>query len=264
MNTPINLKLTNNFLLILSGLPSSGKSTFAKEIKKIVEDHSRRTVKIVDPDVIRTELSPRFDFRLEKKVRKKHLELVENSLKNGIITISDDLNYYSSMRHQLKEIAEKLNKKFYIAHISTPLKICLSWNKARGMPIPNSVINKIFKKFDNFNHYRWDTPVFNPDMSKIDDLETYVINLLKSLDLESKKETTRVSSSNQFAQNLDIITRKMVSELLKTPSYQKYKKKILRLRKFYIKEQVAYKKSNEKIEEDFTNFLKHNLKTNKI
>ena len=74
----------------------------------MIETNSNGIVNIVDPDLIRAKLSSKFDFKIEKEVRQKHLAQVENFLKNGMITISDDLNYYSSMRHELKEIAERL------------------------------------------------------------------------------------------------------------------------------------------------------------
>ncbi|TFG25829.1 MAG: adenylyl-sulfate kinase [Promethearchaeota archaeon] len=264
MKSPIKFNFPDNFLIILAGFPASGKSTLAKELKLIIEKCSVRSVKIVDPDLIRSEIAPRFDFKLEQKVRKRHLELIEISLSNGIIPISDDLNYYSSMRHQLKEIAERLNKKFFIIHVSTPFETCLSWNNVRGNPIPNSVIKKIHKKFDYFHRYQWDTPVFKIDMSKVDNLESYVIDLLNSLDLKSKEENVISPISDNFAQKLDVVTRQIVSEFLQSQNYQKSKKKILKLRKLYLKEHVKNVRSQEKIEEDFTYFLKTNLKTNKI
>ena len=264
MNSQIKFNFVDNFLIILAGFPASGKSTFAKEIKIIIEKHSTRLVRIIDPDQIRNEISPRFDFKLERKVRKRHLELIEDSLKEEEIAISDDLNYYSSMRHQLKEIAKKLNKQFYIIHISTPFETCLSWNNARGSPIPNTVIKKVYQKFDYFDHYRWDTPIFEVDMSRIDNLETQLIGLLSSLDVRANQENEERPYSDTFAQKLDLVTRQIVSEFLQAPDYQKHKKKILKLRKLYLKEKISIKRSQERIEEDFISYLKTNLKTNKI
>ena len=253
----------NNFLIILCGLPASGKSTFAQKIKELIEANSNQIVKIVDPDVIRKSLSPKFNFTLEKNVRNKHLANIEYYLKQGIIAISDDLNYYSSMRHQLKDIAEKFDKKYYIVHISTPLETCLKWNKLRGIPIPNNIIHKINKKFDNFLNYQWDSPKLVLDMSNTDDLEPKITNFLNFLEDELKKGTVEYSPSNKFAEQLDIITRKIISELFQDKDMLKDKSKILKLRKTFIKERLKGNKFSKNLKEDFIKFLNENVETNK-
>ena len=253
----------NNFLIILCGLPASGKSIFAQEIKELIETNSNGIVNIVDPDLIRAKLSSKFDFSIEKEVRQKHLAHVENFLKNGMITISDDLNYYSSMRHELKEIAERLQKNYYIIHISTPIETCLKWNEVRGNPIPNNVIQKVNRKFDDFSMYQWDTPSLIFDMSKRDDMELKITNFLSSLELKLKKRSIRDSTSNEFAEQLDIITRKSISELFQDKNMLSKKSKILKLRKNFIKERLRNKRFSENLKEEFINFLKENIETNK-
>jgi tRNA uridine 5-carbamoylmethylation protein Kti12 len=254
---------SNNFLIILCGLPASGKSTFAQEISELIEANSTQIVKIVDPDQIRNQISPTFNFTLEKNVRNKHLVDIEYFLKRGMITISDDLNYYSSMRHQLKDIAEKLNKKFYIIYISTPVEVCLKWNKVRGSPIPDSVLLKVDNKFDNFQNYQWDTPSLILDMSKTSDLKHNITTYLNSLQFELKKKQMKKSSSNQLAEQLDSITRKIISELFQDKRMLNDKSKILKLRKQFIKKTLGSKKFSKNMKEDFIDFLKENVDTNK-
>ena len=56
-----------NFLIILCGLPASGKSTFAHKFKSIVENVNDQIVSIVDPDKIRKNLySGNFNYKKEK------------------------------------------------------------------------------------------------------------------------------------------------------------------------------------------------------
>ena len=100
--------ITKNFLIILTGLPASGKTTFARMLKKGLEKKiNSHKIKIIDPDEIRTSLSyGKFDPTKEQIVREKNLAKVEKSLKEGYIVISDDLNYYTSMRHDLKNISD--------------------------------------------------------------------------------------------------------------------------------------------------------------
>ena len=153
--------IKDNFLICLVGLPASGKTTFAYQLKGTIEKNIENfNVIIIDPDKIRDQLSPKkFDHRIEQSVRERNFKAINTSLKDNNIVISDDLNYYSSMRHDLKKIADRLEIKFFIIHIATPLKICLNWNKKRGKPIPKSVIKKVYNKFDTFDKYNWDHPI---------------------------------------------------------------------------------------------------------
>ena len=111
-----------------------------------------------------------FNFKNEPIIREKNIQLVEEHLSKEEIVISDDLNYYSSMRHDLKLIADKLNVRYYIIHITTPLIICLNRNEKRGKPIPNKVIHNIYSKFDNFDKYKWDSPFETYDFAEPSDL----------------------------------------------------------------------------------------------
>jgi len=163
------LLIKDNFLICLVGLPASGKTTFAYQLKETIEKLIENfDVIIIDPDKIRNQLSPKkFDYRKEQIVRERNFKAIYASLQDKNIVISDDLNYYSSMRHDLKEIADKLEVKFFIIHITTPLKTCLNWNKKRGKPIPNKVIKKVYNKFDKFDKYNWDYPIIEYDPSVI-------------------------------------------------------------------------------------------------
>lgn len=260
-----------NFLVCLTGLPSSGKSTLARRLKQeILKQDPRQEIKIIDPDIIRTKLTgDMFDPEKEDVVRKKNLKAIEKALKKGKIVISDDLNYYSSMRHELREIADNLNLPFFIIYISTPLETCIEWNVDRGLPIPNEVIYKINNKFDYFEKYEWDTPdlVINP--SKGDDLTPKIRNFLIMVRKEFQKLRTKGDSPphpiknhhDEYAQKLDILTRETVSELLKEPHNREVKSKILAARKHFIKKNLDKAIQISKIPEKFKKFLKKQVDT---
>ena len=123
-------------LIALTGLPASGKSYFANKLNQHFKKKSDQfKVKVVDPDRIRSEITPnKFHHEKEQIVRKLSLNEVKNALENGFIVISDDLNYYTSMRHDLKRIADDLKRKLFIIHIATPLEVCIEWNQKRDQP----------------------------------------------------------------------------------------------------------------------------------
>jgi len=260
----------DNYLICLTGLPASGKSTFANKFKAALEkSYDKIRVKIIDPDIIRQKLSPdKFEPDKEQNVRKKNLEIIRRELKRGFLVISDDLNYYSSMRHDLKEIAESFRINFIIIHIATPIEICLKWNEARGSPIPNEVIKKIQDKFDNFDKYSWDYPEViidpsanNDNKSKVGEIIKNHRERLKKIKLMKKKETNNILvHSNLYVENLEKISRNYVSKLLQSPIHFPFKNKILRLRRVFVKNirNTVLKKAD--IKKSFKKFLEKELK----
>lgn len=236
--------VNKSFIVCLAGLPASGKTTFAKVLRNNIKKKvNTEKVVIIDPDVIRQSITPlKFDFKLEPEVRNKNLKKIRVKLQEGNIVISDDLNYYTSMRHDLKKLSEDFNICLFIIHISTPLDICLKWNKARGKPIPNKIIRRINRKFDNFYKYNWDIPEDNYDMSHIQDLNKKVENLVEEFiekvnnpkklpELEGKAK----KDFNIENENLDKITRDYVGKLFQDSKLTTMKKPILKARKFFVK-----------------------------
>ncbi len=255
----------SNFLIILVGLPASGKSTFAFKLKEELELKFHNKVKVIDPDIIREKVFPNsFDFKNEPQIREKNILSVRKHLNKGYIVISDDLNYYSSMRHDLKLIADSLNIKFYIIHISTPLRLCVKRNEERGKPIPNEVIENIYNKFDNFDKYKWDTPYETYDINQTRDTVQFIENLTDKLALNLQeqikcKDPLKKISSISIREKIDLITRKYVGELLKNPKYHISKKAILEYRKSFIKKQSDNLIEEDKILKDFKLYLAKHL-----
>ena len=251
------------------GLPASGKTTFAHILKKKLNLYFRSEVKIIDPDLLRDTLSPKiFDFQNEPRIREETLKKVRKYLKKGSIVISDDLNYFTSMRHDLKSIADDFNKNFYIIHISTPLELCLKRNENRGKPIPNKVIQKIHNKFDNFKKYRWDYPLKTYNSTQSSDSVKFIEDLMDEIAEDLKKTHThtnvRKSPHSSDLEALDLITRKYVGRLLDVPQNRSHKDDILKYRRFYIKKKTNNLSDTNVILEDFKRYLAKNLKINLI
>ncbi len=234
----------NNFLICLAGLPASGKTTFAKSLKGYIEKYfSSLKVKIIDPDIIRNSLiSGNFDPTKEKLVRQDNLREIKDALIKDYIVISDDLNYYVSMRHDLKNISDKLNVFLFIIHISTPLEVCFKWNDIRGKPIPNEVIQEVYDKFDSFDKYRWDKPVLTVDLSLNQDLMTIAEKVMEKLNFIRKKfkfepkSKKIISLETKYRQELDSITRQIVGDILRDSEYHPKSRQISKYRKEFIKQ----------------------------
>ncbi|TXT59796.1 MAG: L-seryl-tRNA(Sec) kinase [Promethearchaeota archaeon] len=260
--------LVKKFLICLAGLPASGKSTFSNTLKESIEKkYPIIKVKIVDPDILREQImGETFQPEKEELVRKANLTAISNSLQNGYAVISDDLNYYASMRHDLKDIAQKYEVPFFIVHISTPLEICLKWNDKRSNPIPNKVIYEVKEKFDYFNKYKWDEPDAVYNLAEYVEIENAAENFLqyleKSVELKKKqkdksKETRTEDQS--YHESLDKITREVVGKFLKQEIYQDKKGEILECRKKYLKQELDSQMKKQEIRDDFSSYLKKAL-----
>jgi protein KTI12 len=259
---------SKNFLICLTGLPASGKTTFAKTLKLILEKKlSLLSVQIIDPDIIRNKIAPnRFEYNLEPIVRERNLAEIKAELSKGKVVISDDLNYYSSMRHDLKKIADNFPINFFIINIVTPVEICLKWNEKRGKPIPNEIISKIHEKFDDFGKYKWDYPIVKLDISQIKDLnkktEDIVEDMIKKVSASHiifQRDNIEENSVNWDNQNLDKITRIYVGKLLENPKLMKFKKKIIKTRKTFVKLNKNKALKEFEIATAFKKYLEKNL-----
>ncbi len=218
METKQNMQNNNSVLVILCGLPSSGKSWFARALADYLISHiQHHSIHILDIDKIRFELfGEEFLPENESFVRETAIMQAHEYLQSKSVTIIDDVNYYNSMRQDFKQIAEELNQQFIIFYISTPFEICLEWNKNRKNRIKESIILNIAEKFDVPGmKYLWDTPFDNIDLSKEDPvhkivlLSDHIIDLLSSKNISLKSKVSEPKFFDKL--DIDIFTRMFVN-----------------------------------------------------
>ncbi len=165
-----------SFLVILCGIPCSGKSTFAKEVANLLEKRFEYSAVVVTSDTFRRMIPTyqyRFEPKLEQFVRDATYEIIRNGLRNGLLVISDDINYYASIRRRLVRMAQECRADYVIIYINTPLEAAKEWNRKRGEPIPNTLIEDIYYKLDEpGKEYKWDMPfmVLDPSKSRVQEL----------------------------------------------------------------------------------------------
>ncbi len=201
------------FLLALCGLPASGKTTLAEQIRKSLKPRSK--VEIVSSDRWRDqEYYSRFEPENEHRVRQAALESTTSILSRGLSVIHDDTNYYSSMRHELYAIAKESRCAFAVVHVCTPLEVALKWNQSRANPLPEGVLLKIARNFEPpGSKYEWDRPVAVVDLSrtKSEDAAPKIAKAIR------EQETTYEETTGDHepeADNLDIATRQAVASFL--------------------------------------------------
>jgi len=156
------------FLIILCGIPCSGKSTLAKRIGTLMEERFKCAVVVVPSDAFR-DMVPNYKAQFEELEHFVHgatYAVIQEALMNGLVVISDDTNYYQSIRRRLVKIAQQCKSGYAIVYVNTPLEVALEWNKGRGEPVPNGVLEEIGYKMDEpGKQYKWDAPLISVDLS---------------------------------------------------------------------------------------------------
>ena len=182
------LSVMHPYLLILTGIPASGKSTLAGIIAEILIEKDIPVV-IVSSDKIREMvLNDHFDPDYESFVMDSMRSCIFNALKHGFFVICDDLNYYESMRRKLKDIASETGNEYGIVFVSTPPEIAKEWNRKRGGKIPEELIDEVYYKLDiPGKKYRWDRPIYTVDLSE-ESPEKAVEEILRKIERSFRKK----------------------------------------------------------------------------
>ncbi len=111
-----------------TGLPCSGKTTIAKEVKKILEEKGM-DVELLDGDTVRDYIRNK-DF--SKEGRNKHLRYIALMAKllaqRGVIVLCSFVSPYRENR----DFARSISENFVEVYVNTPLDICIQ-RDVKGM-----------------------------------------------------------------------------------------------------------------------------------
>lgn len=241
------------FLLVFCGVPSSGKSTLASRTAEILEEKFQYSTAVVSSDAFRRMLPTyerTFEPGLEDFVRGATYRVIQEALRWKLIVISDDMNYYRSIRRQLKRIAERAKAHFGIIYLTTPLETALKWNSQRGTPIPDSLVEEVYQKLDRPGEkYRWDSPLLTLDPSRegVEALATLIASKIDEKEKESiQPSTTRSRQRSQASiskAELERETRRAVGEVIKRYGNLDLAQDLTELRKKTVAEAIRKRSS---------------------
>lgn len=123
-------------LIMLSGLPASGKSTKAKEI---IEEYGNFVR--VNKDLLRTMLHfDRFTGRNAGLVIDAEKALAKYFLENEVNVVVDDTNLGEKYEQFWKQLCKDINAKFEKLFIDTPMEECILRDLDREKPVGVTVI----------------------------------------------------------------------------------------------------------------------------
>lgn len=111
------------FVIWLTGIPGSGKSTIAKKLKEALESRELCTEHL-DGDEIRPWLSPTEGFSREDRVRHlRRVAFVSHLLaRNGVVVIASFVSPYRETR----DLARELNRGFFVeVYVKCPVEVAI-------------------------------------------------------------------------------------------------------------------------------------------
>lgn len=130
-------------VLILRGLPASGKSTYAKEL--VTKDHNWFRV---NKDDLRAMMNGGvFSRKLEEQIVITERELAENALKLGKNVVIDDTNFNLAHERYFSQLARYYKAEFEVKFFDTPLEVCMIRDNKRPNGVGETVIRKMYNQY---------------------------------------------------------------------------------------------------------------------
>lgn len=159
-------------LVIVSGLPCSGKSTRARQLAAhLVHAGSGRSVEVVSEEEWGAPRGTAFaDAGQEKRARANFLSAIERRVTKNNIVIADGLNYIKGYRYQLYCAARAASTPHCVLYCVAGEAVCRARNGHRlasaapASAYPPLVLEELFGRFEEPNNQtRWDSPLFTVD-----------------------------------------------------------------------------------------------------
>jgi sulfate adenylyltransferase len=114
--------------VLFTGLSGSGKSTVAARLVRLLTERHRRTVTLLDGDVVRTHLSSELGFsRADRETNVRRIGWVAAEVtKHGGLAVAAPIAPYAATRAEVRTFVERAGGlgSFFLVHVSTPLEEC--------------------------------------------------------------------------------------------------------------------------------------------
>ena len=134
--------MSKNVLIVMCGLPASGKSTYSKWLEE------SKVFKRVCPDLIRKELYGNENIQGDGK---QVFDIAYERIKlNGMFDNNVVFDATNTTKKTRKELIQKMRPHFDIIickWLSTPLNICVKRNFSRKRQVPYEVLKRMAENF---------------------------------------------------------------------------------------------------------------------
>lgn len=133
-------------LIILKGLPASGKTTWAKEW---VSEGPKNRVRVNRDDIRAMFGNIRHDRLLETIITETLNHLVRDLLSNGYSVVHDNTNLKHHTKHWIDLVKDIGDVEVHVKSFNTPLEECINRDKARENSVGERIIQSMHKRYLN-------------------------------------------------------------------------------------------------------------------
>ena len=145
-------------LLILCGIPGSGKTTYARKLA----EETGAILYCYD------ELPDAFSPSRQQAVRESMWTAIVEDLRCGQDVICDDLHITMEKRKKILQMVSGINCKKKLIVVDTPLQICLQRNSERERRLPDVAIRFYMKKFESPTlNEGWDEIIYYSSIKEV-------------------------------------------------------------------------------------------------
>lgn len=217
-------------LITFTGLPCSGKTTWAKKLISLLEariedakatngpGHNYKIIYHSD-ETLGISHNTYVESSTEKHSRGTQMSAVKRDLSRTTIVILDSLSYIKGFRYQLFCEAKGVVTPHCVVQVMNPLEKCLEWNANHNSQWDEQLISQLQMRYEEPNaDSRWDSPLF----TLISDYENETLPIdemwdalvLKRPPPPNAATLVKPTLGNNYLQDLDKRTQEVISKII--------------------------------------------------
>lgn len=216
------LESHNMPLLLITGYPSAGKTTRAKQMQaffeqKIKDTGSNLTVEVINDESLGLSKDSYNESRTEKMTRGEQISAVKRLLSKNTIVILDNMTYIKGFRYQLWCEAKAVATNYGVAHVGAPLDVCKQYNSKHPNPWNDELFDALVFRYEEPNGAsKWDSPLFTIPHIDEDIAGEEMWNALVHRKVLKPNQATvlKPATSTDYLYELDKKTQAIVTEIL--------------------------------------------------
>lgn len=214
-------------LILFTGFPSSGKTTYAQKLVQILQEKIDSTQELnnykilyYNDEKLGIKHNDYVTSKDERTLRNKITSVVRRDLSRYNIVIIDSLNYIKGFRYQLHCEVKNANTTFALFHIMSSVQdINEKYNSDSNADASyerwdSNLLNDLIARFEEPNpDNRWDSPLFNllngvDNLSDDSELKDKIINTIFNLNNgKDKRNLDNNNNSNKLKANSVTVLR---------------------------------------------------------
>ena len=150
--------------VIMCGLPSSGKTTRARQLEEhLVKEHNSTVIIVSDEEQNIDKNEVYNDSKMEKEVRGNLKSAVQRQIGKDTVVILDSANYIKGFRYELYCVTKSAQTPHCVIHTDINPLVAKEWNakRAESEQYTTDILEGLVMRFETPNSQsRWDSPLF--------------------------------------------------------------------------------------------------------